>query len=240
MMHAAEPPIFDIETAPLPFDTIKSQAPAYLLEDEPTEAVLDEFRAGLRSNLLPETVEKKVLEFSNSYDVEKLREIWMDKSQSDPCRSYICWLTVKIDGKISHYQADNQDEERAILAKAWDLLTLGGLGHNIFQFDLPYITARQWIQNMPVLSWRKGRFADATRFMDTREEWEQGMGMGKRLSPASLDHISKVFGYDTKPGAGKDFYKWQAEKDYTKCKAYAEHDVNACEKIAKRLGLIIK
>ena len=239
-MHSPNLPIFDIETAPLPFDLIKDQAPAYLLEEEPTEAVIAEFKSGLRSNLLPETVEKKVLEFSNSYDVEELRIKWMDKAQLDPCMSYVCWIVVKQDDVITHYSANSVEEEKGLLAKAWDILSLGGVGHNIFQFDLPFLTTRQWIQEMPHLLWRKGRYADSSRFIDTREEWEHGLGMGKRLSPASLDHISKVLGYETKPGAGKDFYKWMEDEDFTKCKLYAEHDVNTCEKIAKRIGAITK
>ena len=231
------PPIADIETASLDFDQVKHLANPRLLLDEPNKAMQAEYAKSLAKNLLPATRDKKVQEWVFNYNPEKERAAYMEKAALDPTRSFCCWLAVKQGKEFIHLKAYDEADERELLREAHNLLSAGAIMHYGNKFDLPFLTTRAWLQGVPAIQWRKGRWAKS-EFVDTCEELEQGLGDRYRLHAANLDFASKMFGWTLKPMKATDFWQKMNNGEIEECQQYVEHDVITTEKLARKLGLL--
>jgi hypothetical protein len=105
-------------------------------------------------------------------------------------------------------------------------------GHNILEFDLPFLVRRAWILGVPVPRWiRDGRYWSRA-FLDTRELWQ----LGNRQAKSSLNHVCQALGIPGKLDGvdGSQFAKlWETDRE--KAKEYLTQDVRCTAAVVQRL-----
>jgi hypothetical protein len=182
-------------------------------------------------------------------------QAWHDETaQLDPARSYICavgLLNPAGAGKGTLVFTDEEgfSAERNLLIQLLELLEgrnddLGEIdektrlvGHNIIDFDIPFILMRAMLNLEGPASTRLHerllpgiRFPKLGRYLDTKVAWQDRF-KGLRANSSSLDSIAATMGWPIKPGNGKDFYTW----DRAKREEYLLHDLTTTGALARDL-----
>jgi len=172
--------VFDIETGPEPDDVLVRFEPEF----EPPGNLKD-----------PEKKAAAVME---------KKAAWWEKAALSPITGRVLAIGV-FDG--TDHTLHHGDDEKTVLEQFWrDYPAVGHptrlIGHNIFNFDLPFLVRRSWKHGIAVPSdIRQGRYW-STRFVDTMDAW----GMGTR-ELVSLKNLSAFLGVGEKTGSGADFAK---------------------------------
>ena len=211
--HELDPIIFDIETGP---------SNDHLL----MESLKPDFTAP--SNWKdPAKIEK--------YIAEKEEE-WLEKAALNPLTGGIVAFGFRFKGtNYSILGGGSPPPEVHILQGIKELAQRAGqrpwVGHNIKDFDLPFICRRmlKWGFSLP-LGWRNDRWWSSF-FEDTKEMWS----FGKFGDFISLDRLAKFFGQEGKLGkSGKDF-SMRLLVDPDEAYAYVAKDLELSEYVYKRL-----
>jgi DNA polymerase III epsilon subunit-like protein len=139
------------------------------------------------------------------------------------------------DGKLTERALIDEDEHR-LLEYFWASLRPSGadllIGHNILEFDLPFIHQRSWILGVP-----RSRQIDMRRYytgdvVDTLQLWTNW----SFRNSVKLDTLSQVLGCGQKNGNGKDVAKWWAERDFGSITRYCLEDVRITHRVFCRLA----
>ena len=145
----------------------------------------------------------------------------------------VCVGLLFDDGKTQVEQALLEEDERDLLVKIWGLLkpTDAIVGHNVLEFDLPFIRQRSWIQNI-----RPSRAVDLRKFytvdvIDTMQLWTN-WGFKKGVS---LDNLAQALGMGQKTGHGTDVAHWWAGREFESIKKYCMEDVRLTHRVYQRL-----
>jgi DNA polymerase elongation subunit (family B) len=116
-----------------------------------------------------------------------------------------------------------EEDEAQILAKFWGTIhpTDVIVGHNVHEFDVPFIRQRSW-----VLGVRPSRTIDVRKFYtvdikDTMQIWTN-WGFKKGVS---LDALGAALSCGQKSGHGMDVAQWWATRDLDAIKQYCLGDV---------------
>jgi|GEM_PF-2916781 len=214
----------------------------------PTPIILDIETAPKRPELLHAAGWKPSRSFRPKGENESDAEYWLDwhneTAQLDPSRSWACAIGLfapTLSQSIRISWAPTPEAETAALELAFKVLagqaefaagiTLDPasvilIGHNILKFDLPYLAARG-------LAHRISRTIPVRQVIDTKVEWENRYHV-RGAASSSLDCIARHLGLPTKPGAGKDFWTYDRERQ----QEYLQHDLVICYQIASLLGVI--
>jgi len=110
-------------------------------------------------------------------------------------------------------------------------------GHNIKNFDLPYLVRRSFFHRIPLpeeLMPARGRFWGRW-WLDTMEAW----AMGDPQARIGLDSLSKLIGLEGKSGNGKHFARL-LETDYDSAMVYLKTDLTLTYKVAEHILPVIK
>lgn len=137
-------------------------------------------------------------------------------------------------------------DERVLLKGFWDFFAAEWaqehamwVGHNVIDFDLPFLVNRSRILGIKVpfgvFSFQRNRVNWGDRFIDTRTLWL--MGRKANENPSSLDHVARSLGVGEKSGSGADFAQ-QLKDDPAAAIAYLTHDLAITSKVARKLGII--
>lgn len=112
----------------------------------------------------------------------------------------VCVGLLFADGHSATEIAIADEDERRLLRQFWSAVNPSDVfvGHNILEFDLPFIRQRSWIHNVP-----PSRPIDMRRFythdvIDTMQVWGN-WGFGKKVS---LDALARVLGVGRKTARG--------------------------------------
>lgn len=157
----------------------------------------------------------------------------------------IGWFTSATDFHVKAIYGENGDESSLLkqFINEWTGLSktcsfLGG--HNIKQFDIPFIIRRSLILNVSLNStfdlYGKKPW-DISQFVDTLEMWKV---LGANMGSATLDAISAAFGFKS-PKEEMDgslvstFYYLPAGPDYKKIGGYCNFDVVSCAAVYVRM-----
>lgn len=204
--------IFDIETGALPLAEIEHlmdgiKAPGNLKDPAKIESAIAEKRA--------EFLEKAALSpFSGRILAIGWREMeshfYKNISDDDVDESYIIkefWQMIKSDMPIL-------------------------IGHNIRNFDIPFIVRRGWKYGISPAPGYLDKFTK--NIIDTMEVFAAGEWGNK----SSLNDISKFFGLGEKTGAGDDFAKWWRGGERERAIEYLNKDLILTQQVAQRMGVI--
>lgn len=227
--------IFDIETAPLPFDQVKHMAPKELV-DGITQDMIQEKADAMNPNWKPDTRMEKALKWADSWDLDRERHDWQQSGLTDPRLSYICayGITPDVFGEHELRLISGPEDEKVALDRLCRELNNAGraIGHYIHRFDLPFIMRRLWLNGGTPWSYLNGRYS-GDKYVDTWEVWHCFNG-SRDAAPGSLDSIAQAFGLPKKPGSGDGFHLMSGHRQIE----YLTHDLEATSEIARRMGLL--
>jgi len=229
--------VFDIETIP--------QDEAKLLASLPPFDPADVKVGNLKD------AEKIAAKIAEAEAKHKAR--WLSEAALSPVTGRIAMIGTSevIDGNTmqsatSTFYLDEGMPEETLLAGFWGFWesTLKQeytiwVGHNVFDFDLPFMVNRSRILGVTVprsvYSFKGGRVFWADRIIDTRPVWL--MGRKAADCPSSLDHIARALEVGEKSGSGSDFAALFAADRAAAC-AYCRKDLELTTAVAKRLAII--
>jgi hypothetical protein len=124
-------------------------------------------------------------------------------------------------------------DERAMLQELWAAVRPTDVfaGHNIWQFDLPYIRQRSWINGV-----RPSRRIDLRRFysvevLDTQQIFSN---WGATRFP-KLDDLARALECGEKSGNGSDVADWWRKGEFERITRYCQLDVRLSFKVFAKL-----
>jgi hypothetical protein len=215
--------VFDIETGP---DLVRAKVvmPAF---DE----------AGVKMGNLkdPEKRAGKIEEARANHESD-----WLKDAALRPETGQVLAIGVIVSGnteQIFHLHERNEEqslnafwkffEEKRHDSNLW-------VGHNIFEFDLPFLVLRSRVLGIPVPDrLRYGRYFSQDLFLDTLEEWKLRR---RNNCKSSLDYVAKSLGCGSKNGNGGEFATLY-ERDEAEALAYLRSDLVMTKNVAVKLGI---
>lgn len=138
---------------------------------------------------------------------------------------------------------DNNDvivlsgNEKDILTKFWEVSKPANLfvGHNIMEFDLPFIYKRSIINNViPSRNLMFARYRNDPIY-DTMKEWNKWS-----VNNTSLDRLAKIFGIKSSKEImkGSEVYDYYLKNKHDLVYKYCHEDVEVTRNIYKRLNFL--
>lgn len=133
-----------------------------------------------------------------------------------------------------------EGDEKTILTQFWSWadqeLGLGNMlvGFCIFNFDLPMLARRSFINGIPIpMSVRRSSYRPwHENFVDIAVAWQ----CGNRDQTISLDLLARSLGVGRKTGSGADFAKLY-QTDKAAALDYLHQDLVLCQSIYERMNL---
>jgi hypothetical protein len=166
---------------------------------------------------------------------------WLDKAALRPETGQVLAIGMIPHAGSEHIFHIHQNSEEETINAFWGFFDLtrfngGGVwvGHNILQFDLPFLVIRSRILGLRVPArLRDGRFFSPTLFCDTMDEWL----MGRRGEcKCTLDYVARSLDCGGKNGDGADFAVLY-DQDEAAALAYLSNDLKVTAGVAAKLGL---
>lgn len=124
-------------------------------------------------------------------------------------------------------------DERRLLERFWTSLGEADVlvGHNLLEFDLPFIRQRSWIHGIHPsrqIDLRKYYTADLVDTMQVWNNWAPKKG-------ATLENLATALGCGAKAGHGTDVAQWWASRDLASIVKYCMQDVWVTYRVFCRL-----
>jgi len=229
---------FDIETGPRPEEELK------WLYEAPPEFDPRSVKYGNTTD--PDKRARKLQEVQEKYESE-VAAAWgtfvAEAPLSATTGTVVAIGYAGIDGHCFVEGLDDEHDEADLIGGFWEQFKqcrrnlTSMVGHNIHEFDLPFILQRSWVLDVPVPTAviEKDRFW-STVFIDTLARWR----CGARLGRAGLDYLAKALGLGAKNGDGAKFWRlWNGTiKEHAEAVRYLTNDVLLILRLAKRLGIV--
>lgn len=222
--------VFDIETGPLDKSTLASQLPPF----DPAEVKVGNLKD-------PALISAKIEAARINHEAQ-----FYAKAALSPATGQIVAIGVR---SVTAEKTDEQlcfsdGDEAKLLSWFFDLFRESTsktrrvfIGHNIYDFDLPFIVNRARILGVKIphgiFEFNRGRVYWNNRFIDTRALWL--LGRKPTETQSSLDHCATAFGLGGKSGNGADFAAL-AVTDRAAAEAYLRQDLELTERLALRLA----
>jgi DNA polymerase III epsilon subunit-like protein len=145
----------------------------------------------------------------------------------------VCIGLLIDDGEQITERAIIEQDEKLILERFWEALrpTDVLVGHNILEFDLPFIRQRSWVLGIlpsRTLDLRKYYTGEVTDTMQVWTNWGYKKGV-------TLDNLGAALGCGVKTGHGQDVARWWAARDLRSIAAYCMDDVRLTYRVFCKL-----
>jgi DNA polymerase III epsilon subunit-like protein len=146
----------------------------------------------------------------------------------------VCIGTLVDDGQKVTEHAFIDRDERKILNQFWGLLRPTDLliGHNVLEFDLPFIRQRCWILGVKPSREVNLRKYYTDEVFDTMQIW------GHWLKKVKLDDLSGALACGQKNGHGTDVSQWWFSCDLQMIADYCLEDVRLAYRIFCRMNYL--
>ncbi len=198
---------FDIETAPLPEEHLRSRnlLPAF----EPPGNIKDPV---------------KLKEREEAHNDKALADAALSPITGSVCA--VGWMHGSDEKTYQYLMTAEGITEQTLLEEFWrharnSINDSGKLvGFNIKKFDLPFLIRRSWVLGVKPLDVHNGKYFSDYAVMDLRDRWT----FGDRYEEGNLATLTSLFGIGAKTGSGKHFHRLAVE-DPVKAKEYLMNDV---------------
>jgi hypothetical protein len=249
--------VFDIETGPLPEERLKAvyQPPQ---DDPKLLAAAREFDPAVVKYGNTQDPTKRAAKLAEARakhaDAQAKAAEKLAQDQAEAWRQFVEDAPLSaITGRVLAigYKHDSRawieadDDEAATLAGFWkgfercSAKQIRMIGHNIHEFDLPFIVHRSWINGVaiPAGIQQQERYWHPC-FMDTMKRW----ALGRYREWASLDNLARAFGVGGKPDDcdGATFHKLWNSGDAAKratAERYLLNDLEMTWHVARKMGI---
>lgn len=209
--------ILDIETGPLPRESIAHLCPKFEAPSNYKDA--DKIAA----------------------NIAEQEKAWYGRAALHPMTGYIAAIGIhSADVPDAEPQIMHGDEETA-LRWFWQCFNADGdmvqfIGHNLHGFDIPFIIRRSWAHDIRVpQTVMSGRYINERRFVDTMKAFQCGNSSEKFYG---LDAVAKFFGLAGKTDPIGATFAEVLASDPKRALAYLEEDLNLTRQVAERMGLV--
>lgn len=221
--------IFDIETAPQDTDKLLANLSPFNPEEVKVGNIKD-----------PELIKAKIASAK-----EKHEKDYIAKAALSAATGRVVAIGLKFEDGWEMVSSTDEANEHKLLEQFWALFTKHNdghgvtdfIGHNIYDFDLPFLVRRSWVKGVKVpygIYTHKGnRTFWNDHFVDTRSAWM----LGQREGLSNLDLLGRLLHGAGKNGDGAQFYELMLT-DPQKAKEYLHNDLVLTEAIAKKIGLM--
>lgn len=166
--------------------------------------------------------------------MESAKDKFIRDAALDATTGRVLAIGCKKDQSQSIYEGDEYD----LLFNFWLLVKLEAesiVGHNIFNFDLPFIIRRSWILGV---DFEMPKLDRGGKFVDTMKVWTCG-SYGEYIG---LDRLAKCLGIQGKSTecSGADFARmWNGtQEEREAAKRYLLDDLRVTWDVAVRLGVL--
>lgn len=224
--------IFDIETAPLNRERLLSQLPPFDPADVKVGNIKD-----------PELIKAKIEGAKAKYEQD-----YIDKAALSALTGSVCAIGYLFEDGCRLSNVGGGGSEADLITEFWRLWSDHNdghgvtkfIGHNIYDFDLPFLVRRSWTLGIRVpytaMTYYKGRVQWHDTFIDTRTVWL----MGNREGISNLDALARALLGQGKNGDGAQFHTLLngSKEDWEKAMAYLKNDLEMTYNIAGMMGLI--
>jgi len=134
--------------------------------------------------------------------------------------------------KVTETTIVDQDEHR-LLEEFWAMVRPTDVlaGHNILEFDIPFIRQRSWIHGIQPsrpIDLRKYYTGDVIDTMQVWTNWGYKKGV-------TLDNLGGALGCGVKTGHGADVAQWWAARDLASIVSYCLEDVRLTYRVFCKL-----
>jgi len=241
--------VYDIETGPLPWDTIKS-----LYVPPPPLPPWDDSMCKLRNLKDPAKRAEKLAATQADYDTtlanekaagELHRTKWASEAALSPVTGAVLAIGFRTDSKSVIVGADGETEPE-ILEAFWTVFRKHAaagrfIGYCSNMFDFPFIVWRSYFHNIevPTSAWDKTGRYPAYCFVDLMDRLPK---RGFSEESRRLTDICKWLGIGQKPDGvdGGDFARlWAGNaENRQQALAYLENDLDLTWKLAERMGVV--
>jgi len=242
--------IFDIETGALPLEIVRERVPEFQPPPPPGEFDPAAVKTGNLKD--PEKIREKVAAAAVAHehavarygrDVQEAENRYYADALSKAALSPITGLVLAIGYLTESTTVLDIDEEPPLLHRFWQQYLYCRskneklVGHNIFNFDLPFLIRRSWLLDIEIppglLEHR--RWIDSTTFEDTMSLW----ACGGHREYQSLDGLAKAFGVGGKlEGVNGQQFAELLATDRPLAEKYLATDLTITRAIAERMGVI--
>ena len=247
--------VFDIETGPQPESKLFANvdpfvAPEPLADFDPSTVKTGNLKDPVKIEAKVEAERSKHQAEVDNYgakckqDEADWRASTIERAPLDPLVGQVLAIGYKSEKGKAIQVVSDKTTEATLLELFWERYAecrQNGrqlVGHNILDFDLPFIARRSWILGVefPETAF-DGRFWDQRVFVDTMKIW----ACGKHQDRCKLDRLGKAFG-----GAGKlegvsGAMFWRlfqgSPEDRKLALDYLKQDLEVTFNVAKRLGV---
>lgn len=221
--------VFDIETKAQAADKLLASLPPFDQEAVKVGNIKD-----------PAKIAEKVAQAEAKHQFD-----YLAKAALSPATGEVCAIGLLESDGTETFMTNEGYDEATLLNAFWahyrtELNTrkTHWIGHNVFDFDLPFLVNRSRILGVSippaVFEIKGGRVRWSDRFIDTRTVWL--MGRKPTDTPSSLDTVCGAFGLGSKAGSGADFAAL-LETDPAAALAYLRQDLTLTANLARKLGL---
>lgn len=227
--------VFDIETQSQPLELLKSSMPIFDASEVKVGNIKD-----------PALIAAKIDQAKAKHEAD-----YLNKAALSPVTGKLAaiGLVVIQNGKAVEMSfLDDGTPEWEVVAielfwghwiKTYSAHRTIWVGHNIFDFDLPWLVNRSRILNITipatVYNFKNNRVYFSEKFADTRTVWLLGRKPTEVVS--NLDHVSKALGFGGKNGNGAEFGSLLKENP-EQAAAYLKQDLDLTAGVAIKLGII--
>lgn len=216
--------VFDIETRPLPEETLREICPPFKEES-------------VKCGNLGAIAAKKKIDKARESHLER----FIDRAALDASTGQVCAIGY-LNGECTLDLDPDGDDEEGLIIRFWktyeQVSSQNGhiVGFNSNRFDVPFIVRRSYILGIPFPSNAiEGRYLNKT-FVDLADRWFCG-GRGSN-DYISLDFLCRALGVDAgKTGSGKDFHRLLKE-DKPAAEAYLKNDLDCTEACGRKLRVV--
>lgn len=209
--------ILDIETGPLPAADLQK----YLDEIEYTGVAKDPAKVAA-------ALEEKKAEF-------------LERAALSPETGRILAIGLHREGANPFYMTNDEDDDRTekrMLSNFWELVKDSDpfpfIGHNLINFDLPFLCRRSWKLGVkPIIFWQGKPWDISEKVIDTMQVW----ACGEYQKRISLNNLARYFGLEEKTAKGDQFQVWWRNGERRKAIEYLGQDLKLTAEVAKRMGV---
>lgn len=237
--------VFDIETGPLPPETLWKIVPPF---DPASIAPFDPASVATGNLKDPAKIAEKIAmaEAKHAAAAASAKPDYeravTEKAALDPLTGRVLaigYIFSKDDDLSVEFSDGTPDGERDLLLNFWDFAATATdsnrmVGHNIHGFDLPFLYRRSLLLGVrvPAGVLEQGRYWSAA-FVDTMRVWACG-GAGM----VGLDRLARAFGVGEKIGDGAVFAElWAKGGNREEAREYLANDLGITYEVARRLGV---
>lgn len=243
--------VFDIETGPLDQGTVLERVKPYIPLEHPGFFNSESVKLGNIKD--PEKIKAKIVEASVKHgeackNHERLSEehykAWVeaeiDRAALSAITGEILAIGYKGDGS-TEIDLSYKSSEKEVIRKFWSVYDeqySGGytlVGHNIFNFDLPFLVRRSWLLGVPVPPSVivKDKYFGSNVFGCTMLKW----ALGDRGGYISLDRLSSLLGGPSKPeGVTGAMFADILSSNEAEAVKYLQNDLDMTHHAAKAMG----